>query len=98
MKLTADQVKSIEKKTGFKPLPDDAAAQSGLAEAFGDQTFYVDENGLYVFESVEPASGMGEPLLGIRIAKVEGPKPEDDEVTLRPVMPQTTDLRVDLAA
>lgn len=72
MKLTQQQVKTIEKKTGFKPLPDEAAEQSGLARAFGDQTFYVDPNGVYVFEPVEPPSGMGEPMMAIQIAEVEG--------------------------
>ena len=98
MKLNRSQIAAVRRQTGFKPVPQEAAAQNGLPEAFGDQTFYVDENGLYVFESVEPASGTGEPLLGIRIARVEGPEPNDDEVTLRPVIPQPTDMRVDLAA
>jgi len=71
MKLSAAQVKKIEKKTGFKPLPDEAAEESGLAGAFGDQTFYVDPDGVYVFEPVEAASGMGEPLMAIQIAEVE---------------------------
>ena len=98
MKLNRSQIAAVRRQTGFKPVPQEAAAENGLPKAFGDQTFYVDEKGLYVFESVEPPSGTGEPLLGIRIARVEGPKPEEDEVTLRPVMPQTTGLRVDLAA
>ena len=114
MKLTAAQVKAIEKKTGFKPLPDEAAEQSGLAGAFGDQTFYVDPNGVYVFEPVENPSGEGEPMMAIQIAEVDragagaGDGAEageggngadrDGEVTVRPVQPRTTSLTVDLAA
>jgi hypothetical protein len=112
MKLTATQVKTIENKTGFKPLPDDAASQSGLADAFGDQTFYVDPNGVYVFESVEPPSGEGEAIMAIQIAEVERPaaagngasegngsdEGNSGEVTVRPIQPRTTSLTVDLAA
>lgn len=53
MKLTKTQVATIEKKTGFTPLPDEAAAETGLAEHFGEDTFYLDPNGVYVFEEVE---------------------------------------------
>ena len=112
MKLTATQVKTIENKTGFKPLPDDAASQSGLADAFGDQTFYVDPNGVYVFESVEQPSGEGEAMMAIQIAEVERPpaagngankgngsdEGNSGEVTVRPIQPRTTSLTVDLAA
>jgi len=106
MKLTAVQVATIEKKTGFKPLPEEAAEQTGLAEAFGDQTFYVDPEGVYVFESIEAPSGEGEPVMAIRIAAVERAEGGDDgdsgdggdEVTVRPVQPEATSLTVDLAA
>lgn len=56
MKLTAKQVATIEKKTGFTPVPDSAAAETGLAEHFGDDTFYLDPQGVYVFEEVEEGS------------------------------------------
>ena len=98
MKLTKKQVKAIEKKTGFTPLPDEAAAESGLAEAFGDQTFYVDPDGVYVFEAVEQLSGTGEPVTAIQIAEVERSEEDSDEVTVRAVQPRTASLTVDLAA
>lgn len=53
MKLTKTQVATIEKKTGFTPVPDEAAAETGLAEHFGEDTFYLDAQGVYVFEEVE---------------------------------------------
>lgn len=53
MKLTASQVATIEKKTGFTPVPDSAAAETGLADHFGEDTFYLDARGVYVFEEVE---------------------------------------------
>ena len=108
MKLSKQQVAAIRKKTGLKPLPEEAAEESGLAGAFGDQTFYVDPEGVYVFEPVEPPSGMGEPLLAIQIAEIERAEAAEEEsesgdgeegdVVLRPIQPRTTSLTVDLAA
>ena len=98
MKLSIKQVRAIKKQTGLKALPDEAAAEAGLPDTFGDQTFYVDADGLYVFEPVEQPSGEGEPVLAIRLARVERDPEGGDEVTLRPVPPQTTNLTVDLAA
>ena len=103
MKLNRTQIAAVRRQTGFRPVPAEAAAETGLARAFGDQTFYVDEKGLYVFEAVEPVSGESEPLLGIRIARVERPDardPEavDGEVLLQAVTPHSAGLRADLPA
>jgi hypothetical protein len=98
MKLTASQVTAIQKKTGLKPLPDSAASETGLAEAFGDQTFYVDPQGIYVFESIENPSGDGDPVMAIQIASVEPQEEGSEQVTVRAVQPRPIDLTVDLAA
>jgi hypothetical protein len=97
MKLTATQVTAIEKQTGLKPLPDSAASEAGLAEAFGDQTFYVDPQGVYVFESIENPSGNGDPAMAIQIASVEATEGEGDEVTVRAMQPRSIELTVDLS-
>ena len=98
MKLNATQVTTIENKTGLKPMPDNAAGETGLAEAFGDQTFYVDPQGIYVFESIENPSGDGDPVMAIQIAAVEQDSDGGDQVLVRPVQPRPIDLTVDLAA
>lgn len=98
MKLTASQVTVIQNKTGLKPLPETAASESGLADAFGDQTFYVDPQGVYVFESIENPSGDGDPVMAIQIAAVEQKEDGGDEVTVRAVQPRPIDLTIDLAA
>ncbi len=56
MKLTKQQVAMIEKKTGFSPVPEEAAGESGLIGHFGENTFYLDTKGVYVFEEVEQPS------------------------------------------
>ena len=104
MKLNRSQIAAVRRDTGFRPIPADTAAETGLAGAFGDQTFYCDEDGLYVFEAVAPASGDVEPLLGIRIARVERPERRGEageaggQVTLQAVTPHPAGLRADLAA
>lgn len=113
MKLNRTQIAAVRRQTGFRPVPAEAAAETGLAGAFGDQTFYVDEDGLYVFEAVAPASGNVEPLLGIRIARVERPDARDpdasaddasadddagDQILLQAVTPHPAGLRADLPA
>ena len=98
MKLSQDQVDQIRDKTGFTPLPDEAAAQSGLAGHFGEDTFYLDPNGVYVFEETEQASGrQGKALTAFQIAAVEGTAEEGEEdVTIRGIEPKATALTVDL--
>lgn len=98
MKLTSEQMTTIRRKTGLRPLPQTAAAEAGLAAAFGDQTFYVDPQGVYVFESIRHPSGGGDPVMAIQIARVERPEEDADEVTVRPVQPRGIDLTLDLAA
>ena len=104
MKLNRSQIAAVRRDTGFRPIPADTAAETGLAGAFGDQTFYCDEDGLYVFEAVAPASGETEPLLGIRIARVERPDARDPgaadggsgNIRLQAVTPHSAGLRADL--
>ena len=93
MKLNRSQIAAVRRETKLAPVPPAVADESGLAGAFGDQTFYVDPEGVYVFEPVEQPSGE-EPLMAIQIAIVEREAPEADEVVLRPVQPRTTSLLV----
>lgn len=95
MKLNKKQVDTIEKKTGFSPVPDDAATQSGLAGHFGENTFYLDSKGVYVFEAVEQPSEEGDHVMAVQIAEVE--PAEGDAVTIRGIQPKATALTVDLA-
>lgn len=53
MKLTEDQQRIVEDRTGLQPVPEDNPAMAQLRENFGDHTFYVDDQGLYVLEPHE---------------------------------------------
>ena len=108
MKLTSKQVAKIRDQTGLTPVSDQAAEDSGLSRAFGDQTFYIDPNGLYVFEPVTAPSGKGDQVLAVQIATVtvdepdqadtsEEPAEKGDSVTLQPIQPRSTQVTADLA-
>ena len=96
MKLNRTQIAAVRRQIGLAPLPDEVSTDSGLAGLFGDQTFYVDPEGVYVFERIAQPAG-DEPLMAIQIAEVH-PAETEGEVVVHPVEPRTTSLTVDLAA
>lgn len=53
MKLTEAQAERIKSQFGAEPLPTDEPAVDQLKDAFGEHTFYLDANGLIIFEPVE---------------------------------------------
>lgn len=97
MKLSATQVTVIKEKTGLKPLTDEVAVESGLSGFFGENSFYVDDRGVYVFEEADgavPADPEGALLTAIQIASVE--PAEGKAVTVRSIEPRTTQLVVEI--
>lgn len=95
MKLNRSQIAAVRRQTGLAPLPAEMSAEAGLAHKFGDQTFYVDREAVYVFEQIEQPSG-DEPLMAIKIARVS--EAAENEVTVKAVHPRATSMIVDLAA
>jgi len=95
MKLNDEQLAVIEKQTGAKPLPEGDPAAESLKGAFGDHSFFLDPNGLYVFEGVElpDAEAGSEPALLVQIAEWT----DDTKTSIAPVEPKPADLIVDLA-
>lgn len=100
MKLTQQQAERIQEKTGLEPVPSEVAAESGLTGHFGDDTFYLNADGIYVFQ--QPGEPAAEPteaastVTAVKIASVE-PSPEGDGVAVRSIEPQETTLTVELA-
>lgn len=98
MKLTAAQIDTVRQATGFEPLPEAQAAESGLSRFFGDHTFYMDDAGVYVFEEVEidgvePAGE--QPVTAVKIAALE-PTGNANEVQVRSIAPLLTTTTVDV--
>jgi len=95
MKLTQQQADHIQEKTGLEPVPNEIAAQSGLTQHFGDDTFYLNADGIFVFEDQTSAEDQST-VTAVKIAAVEQVG-EGSEVVVRGVEPQQTTLTVDLA-
>jgi len=86
MKLSDDQVGTIERQTGAIPIPDDNPASEALTEVFGEHTFYADQNGLHVLEQVVVEDRDGVHAEVIQIAEWT----TDDKDELQPIEPQRT--------
>ncbi|MEK9755078.1 MAG: hypothetical protein VW338_17945 [Rhodospirillaceae bacterium] len=65
MKLNERQLAAIEARIGAKPLPEEDPAATHLSGAFGEHSFFLDPNGLYVFEGIDAteAESGSEPAL-----------------------------------
>ena len=51
MKLTAPQIAQIKDQIGADPVPDNSPTTDMLAKHFGEHTFYVDQDGLHIFQT-----------------------------------------------
>jgi len=91
MKLSTDQIAAAKAVLGADPLEEDHPAAPQLKEAFGDKTFYVDTNGLLVFEDTEEPGTEAELML---VAAWTG----EDRNQLGMVEPVQTGIKVDLGA
>gem|GEM_PF-2472284 len=99
MKLSPVQIETIHEATGFAPLTEEQASGAGLHAFFGDNTFYLDDKGIYVFEEVEIEGeelGGEQPVTAIKIADLV-PTGNGDEVEVRSIQPLLTTTTVDIA-
>ena len=55
MKLSDTQLSNVEQQLGVQPLSDNHGVMPSLREAFGDHTFFLNEQGLHVVE-LDPSS------------------------------------------
>ena len=102
MKLTDQEAQSIQAETGLEPLPQDAPSQGALEEHFGQHTFYVVEQGLFVFEPVSAGDGDGADPDGAadqaRAVQLAVWAEQDGRKGLAPIEPQATELVASLSA
>ena len=94
MKLSSQQVAAVKQELGADPLPDTNPAMESLRGAFGDHTFYVGVDGLFVFEPVNEAEASDDSAQLILVAAWT----DENKNALTQVPPQRTDKVVDLAA
>lgn len=99
MKLTEQEAQSIQAETGLEPLPQDAPSQGELERHFGVHTFYVVEQGLFVFEPVadveDGANGAADQARAVQVAVWSE---QGGRKGLAPIEPQATELIASLKA
>ena len=95
MMLNAQQLAIIENQTDTKPLPPDDPAVAQLSGHFGEHSFFLDPNGLYIFEAVNlPETEEGtSPALLVQIAEWTDP----EKTSIGPIEPKPADLIIGLA-
>ncbi|MEZ5669843.1 MAG: hypothetical protein R3F55_20875 [Alphaproteobacteria bacterium] len=94
MKLSSQQVVSVKTALGADPLEDHNPAMDSLVKAFGEHTFYVFTDGLFVLEPVNDAAMAGDPARLVLVAAWT----DEKRNALQKVQPQATDAIVDLSA
>jgi len=93
MKLNASQIAAVKQDLSAEPLEEQNPAMPSLRQAFGDHTFYVGSDGLFVVEPVEDTAHPGQPAQLVLVAAWA----DDERKALQPVPPQQTQTVVDLA-
>lgn len=93
MKLNSNQIASVKQDLSADPLDEENPAMGSLRETFGDHTFYVGADGLFVVEPVDDAAHPGEPAQLVLVAAWT----DENKNALQPVPPQQTERIVDLA-
>lgn len=83
MRLSETQTRQVQEHTGASVIPDDNPTMPELRRSFGDHTFFVDDEGLHVWEAVDDDPSDGAKLVGVRIASWSG----DDKQALVPHEP-----------
>ncbi|MGF1501984.1 MAG: hypothetical protein ACFBSD_09210 [Paracoccaceae bacterium] len=94
MKLSPDQIAAASAVLGAEPLPAEHPAILDLQQAFGDKTFYVDTNGLLVFEPTAPDMPDDTEARLMLVAAWTG----EDKTKLGVVEPVDTGIAVELGA
>lgn len=93
MKLTADLIKLIHDKKGIDPLSEDYPAINELKRAFGQNTFYLTDNGLHVWEYIEIPGAEGQLIVAVRVASWAND--EKSDIALH--VPQLTEITIKVA-
>ncbi len=93
MKLSADQIEQVHDKTGVDPIPKNHPSLPELRDGFGDHTFYLDSDGLHIWELTEAAGEEGQVIHAVRVASWTN----EEKTSLSPHEPQSSEAIVKLA-
>lgn len=98
MKLSEQEALSIRAETGMEPLPEAAPSQATLETHFGEHTFYVADQGLFVFEPVTDSDDGADAADKARAVQLAVWAEQDGRRALAPIEPQPTELIANLKA
>lgn len=98
MKLSEQEAGAIKAETGLEPLPPEAPAQPDLEAHFGEHTFYVAEQGLFIFEPEAEEKADGEAADSARAVQLAVWTEQDGKKALAVIEPTPTDLVASLKA
>lgn len=93
MKLSSHQVAAVKRELGADPIDANNPATAELSNVFGEHTFYLATDGLFIVEPVETTEIPGEPAQIIRIAAWVDERKQE----LQPVPPEATEQVLDLS-
>lgn len=68
MRLSELQMQRVQEETGASVVPEDNPSMPALKQNFGDHTFFLDADGLHIWESVAENPDDKAKLVGVRIA------------------------------
>lgn len=68
MRLSGPQTLRVQQATGASVVPEDNPSMPALKQNFGDHTFFLDADGLHIWESVSDEPSEDGKLVGVRIA------------------------------
>ncbi len=92
MRLTTQQIAAVKQELGADSLEEENPAMASLQKLFGDHTFYVGEEGLLVFETIDTAGPDNTRAQMVLVAAWT----DDTKKALSPIDPQPTTIVVDL--
>lgn len=88
MRLSELQTQRVQESTGASVVPDDNPSMPALKQNFGDHTFFLDGDGLHIWENMAEEPAEQGKLVGVRIASWSN----DEKTALVPHEPAPTQV------
>lgn len=93
MKLTSNQTAAVKQRVNIDPIDEENPVVEPLRQAFGDHTFYIVSDGLFVLEPVNDPGQGDEPVQFVLVAAWT----DETKNALKAVEPHQTGTVIDLA-
>ena len=93
MMLTDEQVAAVKAQLDVDALEESNPSMDMLRKQFGEHTFYVGEDGLFMFEPVNAPSHPGQPAHMVQV----GAWTDENRNAMKPMPHKVTDVLIDLA-